>query len=150
MSTTRKLGVGYFFGAVAAVAIICSVGAAWFVRPHPPRRTDHEAHLWLHNLLHLTSEQERRLEPLEGRFVEERKAYLEEVRAANRDLSAALKSEGRFTPKVEAAIERIHKAQGGFQKATIRHCLEMKEFLTPEQWTKLLEMASQALDHDGD
>ena len=150
MIAKGKLGVGYFFGSIAAVAIICSVCAAWFVRSGSQRHSEHEAHKWLHDRLRLTTEQERQLEPLEQRFAAERAAYLEEVRSANRDLAAALQAEGRFTPKVEAAVERINQAQVKFQKATIRHCLEMREFLTPDQWKQLLEIAAQALNHEGD
>ncbi len=150
MIAKRKLGVGYFFASIAAVAIICSLGAAWFVRTSSPRRTEREAHAWLHDHLRLTAEQERRLEPLEERFAAERKTYLDQIRNANRDLAAAIKSEGRFTPKIEAAIERIHRAQVEFQKATIRHCLEMQEFLTPAQSKQLFEIVADALDHDGD
>ncbi len=150
MSDQRKLGLGYFFGAIAAVAIICSVCAAWFVRSSLPRRGERETHNWLHEHLRLTAEQERRLIPLETRFASERKTYLDQVGAANRDLAAAIKTDGRYSPNVDAAIERVHRAQGEFQKATIRHCLEMQEFLTPDQWKELLDMVAQALEQDGD
>lgn len=150
MSVNRKLAVGYIFGLVAAVGIVCFAGAKWFVRNTGPSHSEHEAHRWLHGQLRLTSDQEHRLEPLEERFAAERKNYLVELGSANRALAAAIRSEGRFTPNVEAAIERIHRAQGEFQKASIRHCLEMKEYLTEEQWKKLLQMATQALEHDGE
>lgn len=150
MTTQRTLGVGYFFGGIAAVAIIFSVAAAWLVREHPPRRTDFDAHMWLHEHLTLTTDQERRLEPTEQRYAAARKAYVDEMRAANRDLAVEIRTDAQYSPKVEAAIERIHRAQGDFQKATIRHCLEMQEFLTAEQSKRLREIMAEALSHNGD
>lgn len=150
MSTKRTLGVGYFFALIAVVAIICSVMAGWIVRNSSMKRTDYDAHLWLHDQLRLTEDQEHRLEPTETRFATARKAYVEEMRAANRDLAEAIRSDAKYSPKVEAAIERIHRAQGDFQKATIRHCLEMQESLTPEQSKRLLEITSDALSHNAD
>ena len=150
MTTKKTLGVGYFFGLTAACAIIRSLLAVWFVRSSSTRHTDSDAHGWLHDQLRLTAEQERRLEPTEERFAVARKSYVEEMRAANRDLAEAIRSDAKYSSRVEAAIGRIHRAQGDFQKATIRHCLEMQEFLTPEQSKRLLEITSNALSHNAD
>jgi Spy/CpxP family protein refolding chaperone len=46
---------------------------------------------------------------------------------------------------VNAAIEKIHAAQGELQMVTIAHVFEMKAALTPEQWEELMKLTAQAL-----
>lgn len=146
MSASRARSLTLFFGSIALVAILCAFGAASWVRSHPVQRSDDEAHRWFHKHFHLSEEQERLLEPTERRFADARARAVIEIRAANRDLAAAVKAEGKYSPSVDAAVERINRAQGVLQKATIRHCLEMQEHLTPEQSKGLLEMMAAALN----
>ena len=56
-----------------------------------------------------------------------------EVRAANRELAAAIASSGGDTPEVQAAVDHFHVAMGDLQKATIAHVFEMRAVLNPEQ-----------------
>lgn len=145
MSANRTRSLALFFGSIAFVAIFCALCAAWWVRSHPVQRSDDEAHRWFHRHFHLTAEQDRLLEPTERRFAEAQAKAVAEIRAANRDLASAIKADGKYSTAVEAAIERISRAQAELQKATIRHCLEMKEHLTPEQAKGLLDMMASAL-----
>lgn len=102
----------------------------------------------LHRELNLTSEQERRIEALEGQFADRRKALEEEMRAANRDLAAAIAAEPVYGMRARTAIERFHAAESQLQELTVQHVLSMRTVLTPEQMTRFDQEISKALTAD--
>ncbi|MBS0657238.1 MAG: periplasmic heavy metal sensor [Verrucomicrobia bacterium] len=116
------------------------------VRSSAPAVVD--AHQWLHDQLHLSKEQDEKMAPAEKRFLETRAKLIAEIRSANRELAVAIQKEGRWSPAVEAAIERGLRAQGELQRATVRHCLEISDYLTPEQTKRFLHLTSDALSRD--
>lgn len=99
----------------------------------------------LHHQLGLTAEQENRIGALEAEFAKSRKALEGEMRAANRDLSAALGSEHEYGPQAKQAIERFHLAMGALQEQTIKHILAMRAALTPEQAERFDKTVLEAL-----
>jgi Spy/CpxP family protein refolding chaperone len=71
---------------------------------------------------------------------------MDEIRSANKELAEAIKQDQAASPRVSAAVEKIHHAQGKLQEATLEHVLEMKEVLTPEQYQKLLNLTADELN----
>lgn len=91
----------------------------------------------LHDVVHrdldLSADQERRLEAIEVRYAAEKKRLEADMRAANRELAAALAAGDKTSPKVDAAVDHLHHAMGALQKATIAHVFDMRAVLTPGQ-----------------
>lgn len=103
--------------------------AAWVMR----EREAPSLHSIVHDELDLNADQERRLEAMEARFAGRRQALEAEVRAANRELAAAIAASDGDTPQVQAAVDHFHEAMGDLQKATIAHVFEMRSVMTPAQ-----------------
>lgn len=135
-----------FLSLVIAVAAVAALISARATRSS----ASVDAHQWLHEQLRLSREQDEKLAPAEWRFLAQRAKLIEEIRAANRDLASAIQKEGKWSPAVEAAIERGSRAQGELQRATVRHCLEISDYLTPEQTKRFLQLTSEALSRDAD
>jgi Spy/CpxP family protein refolding chaperone len=99
----------------------------------------------LHSQLHLTEAQNAQIARLEHAFAV-RKALREgEMRAANRDLAAALTANHRFGPQDAAAINRFHAAMGALQTETIEHVIAMRAVLNPDQAAKFDRTVSETL-----
>jgi Spy/CpxP family protein refolding chaperone len=90
-------------------------------------------HSVVHEQLNLSAEQDGRLDAIEARFAARRPGLEAEVRAANRELAAAIAASDGNTPQVQAAVDHFHVAMGDLQKATIAHVFEMRSVLTPAQ-----------------
>lgn len=119
----------------AALAILAAGGGAWLSAYHVIARqaAGPSLHDMVHRDLDLTPEQSRRLDAIEDRYAVGREALEADVRAANRELAAAIREGHKDSPKVEAAIDHLHMAMGALQKATIAHVFDMRAVLTPEQ-----------------
>ena len=102
----------------------------------------------LHNELNLTAEQEQRIHEFEAQFAIRRQALEDEMRAANRDLAAAIQAEHTYGPRAQSAIERFHAAESALQEETVKHVLEMRTVLTPEQIARFDDAISAALTSD--
>ena len=135
---------------VTAVLAALASGAAtwasatWIMRERQPL----SLHSVVHEQLDLSAEQDRRLDVIEARFAAQRPALEAEVRAANRELAAAIAASDGDTPQVQAAIDHFHVAMGDLQKATISHVFEMRAVLTPEQAEVFDEAVVDALRDD--
>ena len=115
--------------AALASAAATWASATWVMREQQPP----SLHSVVHEQLDLSAEQDRRLDVIEARFAAQRPALEAEVRAANRELAAAIAASEGDTPQVQAAVDHFHSAMGELQKATIAHVFEMRAVLTPEQ-----------------
>jgi Spy/CpxP family protein refolding chaperone len=137
-----KTVIGFFVAVVviAAAASYCTLQWAH----HRPAATV-ESHEWLHKELGITPEQAKALEPIEAKFAERERALRERMRAANRELAAAIGKSKNASPEVSAAVEKVHHEMGELQKASIEHLYEMRAVLTPEQSDRLLQFAQKAL-----
>jgi len=113
---------------VAAAA--CYVSARLF---GPLRRSAVDGHEWIHKQLDLTQGELKALEPIESKFAERKRNFMSEIRSADKELAEAIKQDQADSPRVSAAVEKIHHAQGKLQEATLEHVFEMKGVLTPEQ-----------------
>lgn len=110
------------------------------------RPSHQDAHDWIHTQLGLTSQQKASLEVLETRYHEKREGYERELSQANKELAQAIRSGGKDSERVNAAIGKLHSNMGELQMLTIGHVFEMKEVLSPEQYKKLLNFTADALD----
>jgi Spy/CpxP family protein refolding chaperone len=138
---------------ILAVTLLTAVAAAagsWAGIHYGLRET--RSNLGLDDLLHhelqLTSDQDRRIETLETSFSAKRKMFEDEMRAANRDLAAAMVADPSYGPGARSAIARFHAAESGLQEETVKHVLAMRTVLTPEQIRRFDAAISKALTSD--
>lgn len=99
----------------------------------------------VHRELDLSDAQNRSISNIEKTFATRRSALETEMRAANRDLAAAVRAEPEFGPRAKAAITRFHIAESALQQETVMHVLAMRRVLTPDQARKFDEEISRAL-----
>ncbi len=118
--------------------------ATWVMRERQPP----SLHSVVHERLDLSADQDRQLDVIEARFAARRPALEAEVRAANRELAAAIAASEGDTPQVQAAVDHFHGAMGDLQKATITHVFEMRSVLTPAQAEVFDEAVVDALRDD--
>lgn len=133
---------------LALVAVVSSAVTAW-VLTKGSRPVPQDYHSWIHEELGMTDEQERRLEPSERRYEETKRHLTEVIRLANQELAQAISEDRANSPRVQAAVQRIHAAMGELQQATLQHIFEMKEVLEPEQYDRLIELTREALEAQG-
>lgn len=99
----------------------------------------------IHRQLDLSSEQLQSIHDIERTFATRRKELETEMRAANRDLAAAVRTEREFGARAKAAITRFHIAESALQQETVIHVLAMRRVLTPDQARQFDEEISRAL-----
>lgn len=112
------------------------------------REVTHDPHQWLHEQLNITEEQDIKLEPIEAKFADRKKALEAEMHQANRELATAINEDGNYSPRVKQSVDKIHAAMGELQKVTLEHLFEMHSVLTPEQRKKLNSLTTDALTHN--
>ena len=110
-------------------------------RLHPPPGL----HETLHEKLRLSAEQKRRLEGLERDHAAKRAALEAEMRAANALLAQAYQETHAYSPKVQAAIDRFHRAMDALQTETMLHVIAMRQLLTPDQTAQFDETVVRSL-----
>jgi Spy/CpxP family protein refolding chaperone len=137
-SALLLLGLVFLVAAVAA----CLSHALYTKWQRPAYQNAHD---WIHTQLNLTTKQDEALVPIEKNYHATRYDLEQQLVLANRELAEAILSDGRESNRVHAAIEKIQVHMGALQKLTIRHVFEMKPVLTPEQYTKLLNLTANAL-----
>jgi Spy/CpxP family protein refolding chaperone len=130
-----------FVAAVAAGA--CYISASLF---GPKRLSTVNGHEWIHQQLNLTKSEQKALEPIETKFAERKSKLMSEIGSANKELAEAIRQDQADSPRVSAAVEKIHHAQGELQEATLEHVFEMRDVLTPEQYQKLLKLTADELN----
>ena len=110
-----------------------------------PNSASVDYHQWIHDQLQLTSEQEERLRPSEEKYETQARQLRAKLRAANRELAEAIKSDRSNSPRVQHAVATIHSLTGELQIVTLEHIFEMQEVLSPGQYDHLLNLAADAL-----
>jgi Spy/CpxP family protein refolding chaperone len=105
-----------------------------------------DRHEWVHKQLNLTQDEQKALEPIETKFAERKRDLMNEIRDATKELAEAIQQDRAASPRVSAAVEKIHHAQGKLQEATLEHVFEMREVLTPGQYQKLLNLTADELN----
>lgn len=128
------------------LTLLAAVGGTWigaryiYDQYHQP-----SLHEFVHEELSLNAEQKARLEVLEQDFAVRRRAREAELRAANAELARAIQSRHEYSPEVQAAVERFHRAMGELQKETILHVLAMRTVLTPAQAVEFDKRIAESL-----
>lgn len=87
----------------------------------------------VHRELDLTPGQERRLEAIEASYATRKAALDAELRAAARDIAAAVSEDHAQSDRLTQAIDRFHNAMGQTQRDAIAHVFEMRAVLDPDQ-----------------
>jgi len=141
MSLARSLLLTVALSLTAAAA--GAFGGAWYVAGR--MRSAEPLHQVVHEQLHLSEEQDRRIEGLERDYAARRRTLEAEMMAANGDLAKALAQEHAYTPRVQGAVDRFHMAMSELQKQTILHVLAMRAVLTPAQTTAFDQTVSKVL-----
>ena len=90
-------------------------------------------HAVVHQHLNLDQAQDSRLREIEVRFATRRTLLEGEMRAATRDIAAAVSADESYTPRVQHGIDRFHNATAELQRETIMHVFKMRAVLTPQQ-----------------
>lgn len=135
----------------AVLAALVGAGAAWGVMTWSAKQAEPaDLHALLHQRLDLTPVQEQRLAEIEAEFAALRVPLEAEVRAANRELTAAIAQSRGDTPEVQAAVKHFHGAMGDLQMATIRHVFEMRAVLAPQQAEEFDRAVVETLRADAD
>lgn len=135
---------------MALTLILSVIGAAlgaWGGAQYVLHRMQHPTplHELVHEKLHLSADQQGRIASLEREHTARRQAFEAEMRAANAELAQAFQEEHAYTPQVQAAIDRFHRAMGALQKETIVHVLAMRAVLTPQQAAQFDETVVKSL-----
>ncbi len=132
-----------FFALLAGTAMLAFLVCARTMR-RPPE-SPAASHHWIHGQLNIGEEQEEKLEPVEQEFARRRDELIAAIRVANEDLAAALVADKVESVRVEAAVRKIHRAQGELQQAVLDHVFAMRPILTAEQYDRLIELTADAL-----
>lgn len=149
MITTRWTRIALFGTLIAVIA----AGAAFCTNrllDRPSERNPVDYHYWIHSQLELTGEQERGLEAVEKRFADQQRTLRASIAEGNAELADAIESDKADSPRVQAAVAKIHLAQGELQKAVMEHVFAMRPMLTPEQYHRLLTSTARALRASAD
>lgn len=145
MSLYRTIGLTVVLSVIAAAVGVW--GGAKYVQsgmPHAP-----SLHETLHGRLHLSPDQRSRIAVLERDHATRRLALMAEMRAANAELAQAYQESHAYTPKVQTAIDRFHRAMDALQKETMIHVIAMRSVLTPEQAAVFDDTVVKSLTAEG-
>jgi Spy/CpxP family protein refolding chaperone len=133
------------------VIIVCTLIAAavggWIGVRYGMRDVTAEQQLdqLLHRKLGLSAVQQHQIAELETAFAARRSALEGQMRAANRDLAAAIAVRHHYDQAAKEAIGRLHGAMMDLQEASIEHVLAMRAVLTPVQTQQFDRTISEAL-----
>ena len=132
-----------------AVTVVAGAAGGWLgvrygVRTGAPANLDQ----LLHHELNLTAGQQQQLEALEAGYRTRRRGLEAQMRAANRELAAAVLAQHQYGPDAEHAIEHFHEAMMMLQEETIRHVFAMRGVLTSQQERKFDQAVARSLDDD--
>jgi Spy/CpxP family protein refolding chaperone len=144
VSLARSILLTVVFAALAAAAG-AFVGARYVVDHARHSESLHEV---MHDKLHLTADQQRRIEGLEQSYAVRRRVLEAEMRAANADLAQAIQKSHTYSPEVQQAIDRFHHSMGELQKESILHVLSMRQVLTPDQAAVFDDTVSKVLTEE--
>lgn len=132
-------------------------GTAWFVTDwvlhrhgegHAQQHHEPDFHAWMHEHLDITAEQHEKLEPIEADFEQQRVRLRAEIRAAGHTLAAAIGRADVQDANLQAALERLNRAQSELQQKTLDHFFAMKRYLRPAQAERLLQWTHDSLTRE--
>ena len=124
--------------------ILVAALTAWAVTqrlPSPPEASIQapsglSLHEWMHQHLEISSTQHAILDPLESAFESQRVQLRQQIRQSGEVLAIAIR-DAAPDAAILAHQEKLNAAQGRLQQATLKHFIEMKQYLNPAQAEKL-------------
>jgi nickel and cobalt resistance protein CnrR len=132
-----------FLVLLVIVVLVASAGSLltryYIDQKTPPAKTEVFAQL------NLTPEQEQKINAIRTQFANQQQQCMQLMQQRNRELAEVILTEQANSPRVQAAVERVHEAMGDMQKATLTSIFAAKEILTPEQYDKLLHLVATQL-----
>lgn len=131
-----------------ALFLFLIVGGGLFIGDYFQKTTEAHgghSHQNFHQMLNLTPAQYSDLRPIEKRFEEKKALYENQIHLANMELGDIMRQEKSYTPKVQAAVKKVHRAMGHLQEATLVHFFEMRAILDEEQAHILDDYAADAM-----
>lgn len=134
--------------ALIALVAFCAALAGTYLGRHlfvEDRQSETELHMLLHGELDLDADQTAKIEAIEQRFAQRRKALEAEMRKANAHLAEAMKAEHGYGPEVTAAVDHTHHVMGEMQKETLEHLFAMRSVLRPDQAAAFDRAVTKAL-----
>lgn len=143
----KNLPSALLFLLLVFVVAACGSGLSLLLCGRMQKPSHQGAHDWIHTQLGLTPEQDAGLDVIEKRYHEKSRDFERGIVLANKELAEAIRTDGRDSERVHAAIEKIHFNMGELQERTIAHVFEMKDVLSPAQYQKLLNFTADALDN---
>lgn len=145
MTATTRMGA-----TVVILTMVAVAAGVWIGMGIGARHLHHASSLdeILHHELNLTAEQKKHISALESNFVLDRQDSEMQMRAANLELARALEAEHGYGDGAKAAISHFHDAMAKLQEQTIRHVLDMRSVLTPEQANRFDQTVREALSSD--
>ncbi|MDB6070503.1 MAG: protein of unknown function, Spy-related [Verrucomicrobiales bacterium] len=105
---------------------------------------ENSLHDWMHAHLALTAEQHALMDPLETTFERERVALRQHIRQLGNELAVGIR-DGEDATRILEKQSRLNTAQGELQELTLRHFLEMKKHLSPDQAKKLADWTHDSI-----
>lgn len=124
--------------------ILVAALTAWAVTqrlPSPPEASIQapsglSLHEWMHQHLEISSTQHAILDPLESAFESQRVQLRQQIRQSGEVLAIAIR-DAAPDAAILAHQEKLNAAQGRLQQATLKHFIEMKQYLNPAQAERL-------------
>jgi Spy/CpxP family protein refolding chaperone len=124
--------------------ILVAALTAWAVTqrlPSPPEASIQvpsglSLHEWMHQHLEISSTQHAILDPLESVFESQRVQLRQQIRQSGEVLAIAIR-DAAPDAAILAHQEKLNAAQGRLQQATLKHFIEMKQYLNPAQAERL-------------
>lgn len=123
--------------------ILVAALTAWAVTqrlPSPPESIQVPSglslHEWMHQHLEISSTQHAILDPLESAFESQRVQLRQQIRQSGEVLAIAIR-DAAPDAAILAHQEKLNAAQGRLQQATLKHFIEMKQYLNPAQAERL-------------
>lgn len=111
--------------------------------------SSHQEHSSLDAIVHreidLSADQDRQIGKIEASYTTRKLALEAEMRAATREIAAAVVEDKRYSDRVRSGIAAFHTAMGKLQEETILHVFEMRAVLTPAQQRKFDEIVRAEL-----
>jgi Spy/CpxP family protein refolding chaperone len=102
------------------------------VKPAPARPGE--------KFLELTAEQKAKLDELRKMQQEERKEFMENMRAVRQDLDQLLRNPEADQKEIDAVIDKMAKLRASHLKKSIQHRREVRKIFTPEQLEKMARL----------
>lgn len=113
--------------------------------PDPLSASEERFHSWLHQNLNLSPAEDAALHSAESSFASRRKDLRAAMSAAESDLRRLILRDGKDSPELKAAVQRLASAQAELQQAVLTHLFTMADHLDPVQRQQLIQWTHDSL-----